>query len=726
MVGRGVLRGLGVAVLASIAIASVAKGEVRSESYVWKNVVIEGGGYVTGVVMHPKQKGLTYLRTDIGGAYRRESENEKWVPLTDWVGSANANLLGCESVAVDPSDANRVYLALGTYVANWSSNGVIARSADRGKSFELTKMPFQMGGNNDGRAVGERLVVDPGDGRILFFGSRTAGLWRSEDRGETWGKVTGFPAVAEKAGLFGISFVVFDSASGAANSATRMMYAGVCSRENNLFRSADGGKNWEAIPGAPMGFMPIHAVIGADGMMYVPYGKEPGPNQMSGGALWRLNTRTGEWKNISPVMPKGKDMFGYGGISVSSRDPKIVMATTFARWGEGDSVFRSADGGETWRELKVRNPDPAKVVFDPGTAAYAGGITPHWMSVVAMDPFDDNHATFVTGFGLWSTNEAGNMDAGKPVRWVFDNRGLEEIADEELKSPPVGAHLVSAMGDIDGFRHDDLDHSPLRGRHDPAVGTTRGLDFAGRAPAIFVRCGSNARGFISVDGAATWKEFAGKPEGSAEPGTMALSADGKAIEWTLGRGAEWYSHDLGGTWKACEGLPGGAVVVTDRVEAGRFYAMENGTVYRSDDGAARFHTVGEKLPNGRLFTSPAGAGDVWLASGERGLRHSNDGGQSFEEVGGLSTCLAVGFGKAAPGATYPALYAVGKMESTEGVFRSDDEGKSWVRINDDAHQYGWLGQAVAGDPRVYGRVYLGTNGRGILYADPAGIAAGKP
>jgi len=45
-------------------------------------------------------------------------------------------------------------------------------------------------------------------------------------------------------------------------------------------------------------------------------------------------------------------------------------------------------------------------------------------------------------------------------------------------------------------------------------------------------------------------------------------------------------------------------------------------------------------------------------------------------------------------------------------------GGSRTRINDDQHQYAWIGQAVSGDPRVYGRVYLATNGRGILYADP--------
>jgi hypothetical protein len=41
-----------------------------------------------------------------------------------------------------------------------------------------------------------------------------------------------------------------------------------------------------------------------------------------------------------------------------------------------------------------------------------------------------------------------------------------------------------------------------------------------------------------------------------------------------------------------------------------------------------------------------------------------------------------------------------------------------VRINDDQHQFGLIGQ-ITGDPKLYGRVYVGTLGRGILYGDPA-------
>jgi hypothetical protein len=64
-----------------------------------------------------------------------------------------------------------------------------------------------------------------------------------------------------------------------------------------------------------------------------------------------------------------------------------------------------------------------------------------------------------------------------------------------------------------------------------------------------------------------------------------------------------------------------------------------------------------------------------------------------------------------------AIYTSAKVAGVRGIFRSDNEGASWVRINDDQHQYAWTGKAITGDPRVYGRVYFATNGRGIIYGD---------
>lgn len=154
--------------VAGMAIAT-ARGNSTSEPYVWRNAVIGGGGFVTAIITHPAQKGLMYARTDVGGAYRWDDSVARWIPITDWIGMADGNFTGIESLAVDPSDPNRVYLAAGIYSASWAGNGAILRSADQGRTWQRTDMPLKMGGNETGRFNGERLAVDPNAGKILFL-----------------------------------------------------------------------------------------------------------------------------------------------------------------------------------------------------------------------------------------------------------------------------------------------------------------------------------------------------------------------------------------------------------------------------------------------------------------------------------------------------------------------------------------------------------------------------
>jgi hypothetical protein len=77
----------------------------RAEPYIWRNAVIGGGGFVTGIITHPRQNGLMYARTDVGDAYRSEDSGRHWIPITDWLGMADINLTGIESLAVDTARA---------------------------------------------------------------------------------------------------------------------------------------------------------------------------------------------------------------------------------------------------------------------------------------------------------------------------------------------------------------------------------------------------------------------------------------------------------------------------------------------------------------------------------------------------------------------------------------------------------------------------------------------
>jgi hypothetical protein len=170
-------------------------------------------------------------------------------------------------------------------------------------------------------------------------------------------------------------------------------------------------------------------------------------------------------------------------------------------------------------------------------------------------------------------------------------------------------------------------------------------------------------------------------------------------------------------------------VVADRVNASLFYSFDpaTGTAYASNDGGATFRATQTGLPTGSgvLESVTDRAGNVWLSAASGGLWRSIDAGISYQQVlSGVGSAEQVAFGKAARGASHMAVYLNGVVDGTRGIFRSDDAGASWVRINDDAHQWGWTGTCLGADPERFGRVFVCTNGRGIQVGDLA--ASMKP
>ncbi len=77
----------------------------HAQSYRWGNVAIGGGGYVTAVIPSKTQRNLYYARTDVGGAYRWDTTNSKWVPLLDSFSEDDIGLYHVESIALDPKNS---------------------------------------------------------------------------------------------------------------------------------------------------------------------------------------------------------------------------------------------------------------------------------------------------------------------------------------------------------------------------------------------------------------------------------------------------------------------------------------------------------------------------------------------------------------------------------------------------------------------------------------------
>ncbi len=232
------------------------------------------------------------------------------------------------------------------------------------------------------------------------------------------------------------------------------------------------------------------------------------------------------------------------------------------------------------------------------------------------------------------------------------------------------------------------------------------------------RTGSAGNGAYSLDAGITWNPFASQPAG-ANAGTVAVAADGSTILWSpSGTSAGFYSKDHGTTWTASAGLPSALPVLSDRVNSLKFYAFDNsaGALYLSTDGGATFAVKSQGLPaGGNLNADFAFEGDLWLTSGS-GLYHSTNSGSSFTQTAQVQVAYNMGLGKPILPLLYPTLFIAGEVNNVWGIFASVDAGSHWFRINDDRHQYGWI-TVVKGDQRVFGRVYLGTNGRGVIYGD---------
>ncbi len=688
--------------------------QVPEGPYTWDSVAIGGGGFVSGLIPSKTEPDLLYARTDVGGAYRWDASAGRWTPLMDWVSEADLGYLGVESLAIDESSPNNLYILAGT---SYFSDGrtAILKSSDYGKTFTVKEVSsqFRAHGNGMGRNTGEKLQVDPNSNNVLYTGTRWNGMWKSTDYGENWSKLTAFP-VDTTDNENGVSFVELDTRGVSTNT----LYVGVSQYDNNLYVSQDAGVSFTEITGGPTDLMPMRAKLSDDGFLYIAYANGAGPHGHSSlpepvdkGAVYKYDTSSKQWTDITPTGFTG----AFGGVSIDPNNPQRIIVSTLNTWLEqapgkhGERFLITANGGASWTDLIAEN----GYQLDDDGNGWINGHSIHWAGSIEFNPFNTDEVWVISGNGIYRSS---SID-GVPSTWEFAVRGLEETVPLELISIPDGP-VVSVIGDYDGFVHYDVkNYAPI---HKPSMGTTTGLAVAAQNTDVIVRVGNSM--YYSKDMAQSWTQT-GSMNGSK--GRVGISADGTVILHSPADSATTYrSADDGSSWSEVGGLNiTNARPMADPVDKNAFYAYDPaGSFWRSTDKGMTFFFLSD-VPEGgatRLALAPGQEGDIWLALNNGGLQRSIDGGSSWAQIAGPSFVEAVGMGKAAPGASYPAVYIWGDINGVRGLYRSIDEGASWVRVNDDAHEFGGPanGAFVTGDMNVYGRVYMSTAGRGIVFGEP--------
>lgn len=687
-----------------------------SSKYEWGNVEIVGGGYTSGLYYNKSEEGLVYARTDIGGAYRMDKETNRWIPLTDEFNNDDYTYYGIDGLVTDEKEPNRVYLLAGMY-SMWKA--AVLRSTDYGETWTITELDFAAGGNEPNRFC-DRLMLDPNDNKTLYLGSRNSGLWVSHDYGQSFSKVESFPTLGldykEDGYNFGITAIAFDPASSSEGEPCKTIYVGTGDRTS--FVSKDGGETWTKIEGHPDNLLPYHIYV-QDNYVYFVLSNKAGPYQVTGGSILRYDSGTGEWTDITP----DSTGHGWGDLEIDPNNPKLMYASTMGKWGanENDCIYRTTDGGESWEGLFTGDGQDRIFEMDYSVAKWLdwGGETAKlgWMmGDIEINPFNSDQIVYGTGATIFRSRNLTKWGDEKIVFEVYCE-GLEETAVNGLCAPNSDEiRLYSAMGDIDGFAHTDVDKAPDHLNDNGSLGGALTITCGYQNPDVVVRTGMGEIPLaVSTDGAKTWDNVR-KPDKGGDSGWAAVNSDGSVIYWTNSSAAAVYkTEDYGKTWTKLNKVLAKPKLAADCFNPDVLYAYTSGMLYISKDRGETFKSSSLFIPEGcEIVPSPEKEGELWLATAYGGVYLLTGYGDGELIKKNIQSALQVAVGAAENEGGPMTLYVIGTNNGIYGIWRSTDSGETWQRINDYKHQFGAIGTSLAADQKVFGQVYFGSNGRGIL------------
>ncbi len=472
----------------------------------WESLPLGGGGYVTGIVSNTSGDAI-YCRTDVGGALRwvpvpgDAAGNGHWESLSDAMvplGEANAKkLMGVESIATDPTNADRVYIGAGNR---------IYVSQNRGVSWTLIHPSLAMGPNQGGtRFYGERLSIDPNNPDIIWYGSIQEGLQKGVKQTNgtwTWTQIpsTSVPFGAVPSGeKAGVTFTLCD-----ANGGTTLVYAGVFDTTSGgttggVYRSADNGTTWTKIT-LSSGTLntPARVQLAANGTLYVTAGTS---------GVFKL-PRNGSLSLLSSL-PTGQF---YNGVAV---DPNVSNGSTvYVASRSSASLWRSTDGGTSWTLQSSLSQSRTEPDGTPSVTGYWFGNT----SSLLINPANSDELWAGDFFGVSRTRNAGALGLSPGASWNMLQKNQEETVVCDILNAPTGTRLVTGVADVGGYLYNDITVRPSgaggKTLSTPSAANTTSLDFSEGTPNVWARswywsAGGAAKGTggYSSDGGSSWLVF---------------------------------------------------------------------------------------------------------------------------------------------------------------------------------------------------------------------------
>jgi len=360
----------------------------------------------------PKKRLINSYRETIAIAKQNETLRD-YLPPVEWEGTV-ANMGGrTRALMFDPnSDAYKKVWAGGVTGGLWYNNDIISSSTswapvdDFWPNLTISCMAYDP--NNT-----EVFYVGTGEAqtaRIIYRESSGvgAGIYKSSDAGETWevlASTEGFEYITDIAvrNEDGVSAIYAAVASG-----TYMGENHESQPTDGLYRSTDGGANWEQVlpPYSPLSddpYTPSDIEIAANGRIFV--GTMENLNGLGGATvLYSDSGLEGSWVVYNDYNTKISNENYYKIpartiIASSPSDPNIVYAQFAAGYTSGFTYYRgryiakTVDGGENWVQSGMPPTD------DWSTLAWHAFI-------LKVDPANPD-VLFTGGLDLWKSENGG-------------------------------------------------------------------------------------------------------------------------------------------------------------------------------------------------------------------------------------------------------------------------------------------------------------------------------
>ncbi len=319
-----------------------------------------------------------------------------------------------------------------------------------------------------------------------------------------------------------------------------------------VWKTTDAGRTWQPIfddqPTGSIGDLTV-APSNPD-IIYVGSGEglPLRPDLSVGDGVYKSTDGGKTWRNMG--LRDGQQI---GSVIVDPKDPnRVFVAVCGHPFGPNQErgVFRSLDGGETWQKVLYKNENTGaiQVEFDPSNP-----------QVVYADLFEVRHGPWENGqwqgpgSGLYKSTDGGTtwrqLTRGLPT---FE-QGLGRIGIGIARSnPQIIYATVDANPQVGGiYRSDDAGESWRRVSSDQRT-WGRGSDFAEIKPhpknpeIVFV---ANIASYKSTDGGKTWTGFKGAPGGDdyhriwinpEQPDIMLFASD-QGATITVNGGETWSS-----------------------------------------------------------------------------------------------------------------------------------------------------------------------------------------